>query len=447
MHSVEYRIKGKDGDNLNSASLDIATLKRELGSVSALRFSEKSSTNFALSMVNHLNATKESPLMPISTDNLKVSWTIEKNPSGALTASYRISTDDSGVVIEGDIKFPDQVKSIGLPAIQAPFEMWKAGRAQAATQLPSVMIVSDVTQPKYVATRVAHVTAAVAKPIANRGVKLDDDDLTSLAAKGRSTRLPLFHGVPIVAHEQPLAIDVQEALAEFKSVPLSGTHPQSVAPSTQNLALQTRSDAEWAKNLKPIPENHRRVVAEAAEKNFLSDIKRAVGMDKPAYHPHKLLPAPLRKGISSGNAARLVDVVLKDPAKMTVEDEEFLAKHQQRVDQFECAGPFGARTRNLKSYLEGAHAVHAQKISKEDLVGSNAAEQSLFIPPAFRSKIFSTKDVSAFRSAVEYAPVKNWEDGDWGDIKFQAQAYEDTGRSLSDYMAGVKAEIDKLKAG
>ncbi len=68
-------------------------------------------------------------------------------------------------------------------------------------------------------------------------------------------------------------------------------------------------------------------------------------------------------------------------------------------------------------------------------------------PAAFRSNISDIKHDLAFSTAIQYGPVKNWRDEDWGDIKFKAQAYEDTGRSLSDYMAGVKAELDKLKAG
>lgn len=184
-----------------------------------------------------------------------------------------------------------------------------------------------------------------------------------------------------------------------------------------------------------------------AEKNFLSSVTSRLKKKQPADSPYNLLPAPLREGISKKDAALLVDIVLKDAGNRTADEKKLLAKHQQRVDQFECAGTFGARTRNLRSYLEGARAVHAQKMSSEDLAGSNAAVHGLSIPAALRSKVFSTKDVNAFRGAVLYGPVRNWPDDVWGDIKYLAQAYENTGRSLSDYMAGVEAEIDKLKTG
>ena len=470
LNSVEYRIKSKDGDKFNSACVDVATLKRELGSVSAQRFSEKSSANFALSMVNHLNSSEESPLVPISTENLKVSWAIERNSSGALSASYRILTVDSGVVIEGDIEFSDQAKSIGLPNIQAPFAMWKAGRALAATQLPSVMLVSDETQLQHVAIRVAHVSDVTqpkfvatrigqeANPIASRGIKLgDDEDLTSLATQGRATRLPAirgvklgdddltslatqggttrlppFHGVPFAAHEQALAIDAEEAMAEFNSVPLPGAHASRAAASMPDPALRKPKEL-------PKPSS--------AREDFMSKMSRLVGRAEPAGSPGNLLPAPLRAGIAKKIAARFVDVVLKDPANRTVAEKAFLAQHEGLVDQFECAGAFGARTRNLRSYLEGARAVQALKISKSALVHNDSLELRLSIPPEFRSNIPSQTDIQAFRTRVQYGTVESWPKEDWGHIKDLALAYEETGRSLIDYMAGVQAEIDKLKAG
>ncbi|MDO8300311.1 hypothetical protein [Lacisediminimonas sp.] len=231
------------------------------------------------------------------------------------------------------------------------------------------------------------------------------------------------------------------------SAPLLGAHRPRADASTPNSALKTER--------RPIPENHRKprelptpkVAAEPADKNFLSNVTARLKKKDPADHQYNLLPAPLREGISKKDAARLVDVVLKDPATRTGEEKKFLAKHQQRVDQFECAGTFGARTRNLRSYLEGARTVHAKEIPKDQLVGNRAAELRLSIPAAFRSNISDIKYDLAFSTAIQYGPVKNWRDEDWGDIKYKAQAYEDTGRSLSDYMAGVKAELDKLKAG
>ncbi len=216
LQSVEYRIKGEG--KYSSTPVELGELKREIGSVRALRFSEKSSTNFALSIVNHLNTNLDSPLNQISKDRLTISWTFDKDLTGALAAMYRISAADCGVVIEGDIDF-SEMKTMSYPMLQAPYGMWKAGRAQAASQLPGAMVVSDVTQPKHAYTRTAHWGAGVEKQIATFVGSLEEEDLTSLAAQGRSHRITPtpFKGVPIVAHEEPFAIEVKDALSQFEA--------------------------------------------------------------------------------------------------------------------------------------------------------------------------------------------------------------------------------------
>jgi hypothetical protein len=181
------------------------------------------------------------------------------------------------------------------------------------------------------------------------------------------------------------------SLRRSNSAPQLGAHRPEFAASTPNSGLKAKR--------RPIPENHRTpralptptVAAEPADKNFLSSVTASLKKKKVADSPYSLLPAPLREGISKKDAARFVDVVLKDLADRTGDEKKFLAKHQQRVDQFECAGTFGARTRNLRSYLEGARTVHAKEILKDQFVGNRAAELRLSIPRRIQKQYFRYK--------------------------------------------------------